>query len=197
MVVIGITGGFLTGKSSVAGIFGEKGCTVLNIDEMYHEKVLTNNTVKKELMELFGPDILVNSEIDRYKMRKRVFNNRHGLENLERITHPLIIEELKKNIDLCKEENKPVVAEVPLLYEKKLSYLFDKVVVVNADFKTQLQRAEKLGYSREEANLFISKQILLKDKVKLADFVINNNGRLKEVRKEVEVIIGDINKGVC
>ena len=191
MVVIGLTGGFLSGKSTVAKFFKEKGTVVISADKIYHELLLRDKYLKNKLTKEFGEDLIIQGRINRRKIKERALT-KAGLKKLKSITHPYIIKELKKRISFYKKKVKFLVVETPLLYEADLARLFDKIIVVSSSLRLQLKRAVNLGYSREEALSLIKSQLPLIKKEKLADFIIRNYGTLETLRKNIDKVYKEI-----
>ena len=188
MFLVGLTGGFLSGKSHVAKFFRAKGVPVIDVDKMYHRLLAKNATLKKTLIKAFGKDIATRGKISTKKLRKKVQDTAH-LKRLNKITHPLIIKEIKRKIKSFKNRSGIVVVEAPLLYEAGLRGLFDRVVVVSTTLRNQLKRARRRGYSPRQARAFIETQMPLKEKRRLADYTIGNIRDIKELRKGAEKVL--------
>ena len=193
MLLIGLTGGFLTGKSSLAKFLRRKGLKVLDVDRLY-DNLLKKSHLKKKLIKIFGENILNKTNISKKKLRKKILTNPALLKELERLTHPLIIKEMQNVIKAFKKKVEVLIVEVPLLYEKGLEGFFDKIVVVSSAKKAQFQRAKNLGYSDRETNFFIKNQLPLKIKKKKADWVINNSGSLKDLKERANLLAKEISK---
>ncbi len=186
-MIIGLTGGFLTGKTTVAKFLKKKGIEVLEIDRLY-ETLLQENRLKKNLIKIFGKDILFRDKISKKKLRGKLLLRPYLLKELERVAHPLIIRELKRIIKSYRRKGKLLVIEVPLLYEKGLESLFDRVILISSSKKEQLKRAKKLGYTKKEVEIFINNQLPLRVKEEKADWVIRNKGTLKELKDKSNLL---------
>ena len=193
MLLVGLTGGFLTGKSSLAKFLKRKGLKVLDVDRLY-DNLLKKSHLKKKLIKIFGENILNKTKISKKGLLKKILINPALLKELERLTHPLIIEEMQNVIKGLKKKAEVLIVEVPLLYEKGLEEFFDKVVVVSSTKRAQFQRAKSLGYSDRETNFFIKNQLPLKIKEKKADWVINNSGSLKDLKERANLLAKEISK---
>jgi len=193
MLLVGLTGGFLTGKSSLAKFLKGKGLKVLDVDRLY-DNLLKKSHLKKKLIKIFGENILNKTKISKKGLLKKILINPALLKELERLTHPLIIEEMQNVIKGLKKKAEVLIVEVPLLYEKGLEEFFDKVVVVSSTKRAQFQRAKSLGYSDRETNFFIKNQLPLKIKEKKADWVINNSGSLKDLKERANLLAKEISK---
>jgi dephospho-CoA kinase len=184
-MVIGVTGSFATGKSSVSNMFKKLGARVIDADNIARE-VLSRYSIERKIVKAFGRSVLKNDKIDRKKLASLVFNNQGLLVKLNKITHPSIIREIKK--ELKSGSKRPVVLDAPLLIEAGLLKLVDYLVVVSCVKRAQLRRGIKLGFKRTEVLRRIQAQLPLKYKTKLADFVVNNNFSLLRTKTEVKSI---------
>lgn len=211
MIIIGVTGGFATGKTTVANFFAELGAKVIDADKIAHNITRRNSPVFREIVASFGKDILSkNKSIDRRKLASLVFGDREALRKLCRITHPSIIDKIKEKLAAIEETDPQsiVVIGAPLLIETNLNKIVDWLVVVDATADKQRQRAiarRKFNHcevnpvrncdiagSEEDisngVNKRIKAQLPLANKKKLADCVIDNNGTLQETKKQVKKI---------
>ena len=189
MKVIGLTGGFGSGKTTVASIFRSLGARVLDADRVAHDAIRKGKPAHKAIVSAFG-DAMLNGhgDIDRKKLAAIVFSNRQCLTKLNRIVHPVVIAHIKKEIRKFSGK-KVVIIDAPLLIEARCLDLVDKLVVVAASRKKQVARCmKKFGMSRGEVLKRIRNQAPLKYKVKAADFVINNDGAIAETKKQVRKV---------
>lgn len=184
-MIIGLTGGIASGKSTVSGIFKELGLKIVDADKVAKEISETTESIKK-IIEIFGNDIVdEKGSIVREKLREKAFENRELLQELNKIIHPKVIDYFFKK----KEENKKneiIIFDIPLLYEAKMEYLCDKIIVVGVSVEKQIKRVmERDGSSEEIAKKIIANQMSLEEKLKRADIVIMNNETLDSLRKKV------------
>lgn len=184
-MIIGLTGGIASGKSTVSGIFKELGLKIVDADKVAKEISETTESIKK-IIEIFGNDIVdEKGSIVREKLREKAFENRELLQELNKIIHPKVIDYFFKK----KEENKKneiIIFDIPLLYEAKMEYLCDKIIVVGVSVEKQIERVmERDGSSEEIAKKIIANQMSLEEKLKRADIVIMNNDTLDSLRKKV------------
>lgn len=191
MFLIGLTGGFLTGKSSLAKFLKARGLEVLDVDSLY-TALLKKGYFQKALVKLAGEDILFKGKVSKKRLRQKLIAEPSLLKKLESLTHPLIIREMKRMIRLFKGREKFLVVEVPLLYEANLEKFFDKIVVVSSSLKEQFQRARKRGYTIKEAKFFINNQLPLKVKEEKADWVIRNTGTLEELKAKAYLLLKEL-----
>jgi len=192
MIVVGITGGLSTGKSTVAGLFRGLGAGALDADQISHELAKPETAIYRKVVSCFGKQILNKDKtIDRKKLAAAVFGKQKNLLKLCGIIHPAVIKKIENSI---KEERKKrrfkiLVVDAPLLFEAGTERLFDIIVVVTASRKTQLLRSrEKLGLSKSQIESRMRAQIPMLVKEALADFVIDNNGSINNTKRETEMI---------
>ncbi|HIH16707.1 MAG TPA: dephospho-CoA kinase [Candidatus Diapherotrites archaeon] len=188
MLVVGLTSSIGCGKSTVAGFFRELGAKVIDADAIVSRLYREDIALKKRLLAHFGSGILCKGGIDRKALAAIVFNDRSQLEALNALVHPVVLAEIKAG--LASTCGKPlVVLDVPLLVESTVVRLIDCLVVVKCSPSQQLERVmHHLNLSREEALKRISAQLPLREKLKLADYLIDNSGSLKDTRKQVEFL---------
>jgi dephospho-CoA kinase len=191
-MLIGLTGGISSGKDTVASFLRELGVTIIDADEISREIVKPGMPAWAELVEEFGSEILSpDNTIDRSKLGKIVFNEPSQLQRLNGITHPKIIAEEKKRIQSILKINPKaiIVVNAALLIESGNYKNMDKVIVVYADEKVQIERAMKRDHlSLSEVQKRIDAQIPLNEKSKYADFLIDNNGTFKNTKEQVEKV---------
>lgn len=195
-MVIGLTGGIGTGKSTVSRKLREKGYPVIDLDIISRE-VITYSGVIDELVENFGSEILEEQNavsgkkcISRNKLRQTVFKDEKKVAVLNSIMHPPIIEEMRRQIKELGQSYETVFVEVQLLFEAKLEKEFDMTVLVYADRKTQIERVLKRdGRSEGEVQEIINAQMSMDEKRKLSDYIIENNGNSEMLNLEIEKFI--------
>ncbi len=184
-MIIGLTGGIASGKSTVSNFFKELGVKVIDADIVAREISERKATID-EICNIFGRDILdENGRIVREKLRERVFQDKRLVQKLNSIIHPQVIEYFKERKDENREDEL-LIFDVPLLYEAKMDTLCDKVIVIGVDRKKQIERIiQRDGSSEEVARNIIANQMSLDDKIKRADIVIMNDGTLEELKGKV------------
>lgn len=184
-MIIGLTGGIASGKSTVSNFFKELGVKVIDADIVAREISERKATID-EICNIFGRDILdENGRIVREKLRERVFQDKRLVQKLNSIIHPQVIKYFKERKDENREDEL-LIFDVPLLYEAKMDTLCDKVIVVGVDRKKQIERViQRDGSSEEVARNIIANQMSLDDKIKRADIVIMNDGTLGELKGKV------------
>ena len=186
--IVGLTGGFGSGKSTVARMFGRFGARIIDADKISHDLIKPREEAYRKVICLFGKEILTKSGlINRRKLAAIVFNDKKTLAEFNKIMHPAIIRRIKQEIKSAKEGI--VVLDAPLLVETGLDKLVDTVVVVNAEVSKQIKRIQKRAkLPKSEIIARIKSQIPLKRKLLLADFVIDNNGTVGNTRKQLELL---------
>lgn len=188
---VAVTGGLSCGKSSACRFFKELGAYVVSADEIVHRLLSPNTNLGQKVISLIGPGIVVNDQIDRSQIAKKVFNHPELLQTLESLLHPAVRDEMEKLYKQFKEAKlaKLFVAEIPLLYETGSDRFFDVTVVVQADDKLCQERfKQKTGHSINEYEKRMARQMNPAEKVARAHYVINNNGSLSDLRNAVEKI---------
>ena len=190
-LIVGLTGGIVGGKSTVASMFRDLGAKIIDADILSHSVILPFKPAWKKIVKLFGEDILRKDlTINREKLGKIVFADQALLKKLNEITHPEIIKLIKKEINLARDkthnQEKILVIDAALIYEAKIDRLMDKIIVVYINEDEQIKRLIKRNnLSKDEASQRVKSQISMKEKIKMADYVIDNNNSLDKTRKQV------------
>lgn len=190
-LILGLTGGFGSGKSTVAAIFrrlGGRFIAHIDADEIAHQLICPGTGIYRMIVAIWGEGILKkDNSIDREKFGRLIFSDKKQRERLQRIIHPAVIKAIGRDVRGCAK--KVVILDVPLLIESGLDCMVDKLIVVNASKKSIIER--KLGSAfikRSDIIKRINAQMPLEEKVKLADFIIDNNGTIAQTRKQVKEI---------
>ncbi len=188
--VIGITGSIAVGKSTVTRYLLTHGYQVLDADKISKEALNVGTTCYKKVVELFG---CVNDDltIDRKVLGALVFSDPSKKKQLEDIIHPYVIETLKQGISDCKENL--IFLDIPLLFEVKLEYLCDKIIVVYVDEDTQVHRLMERNHIDKDAALHLMRQQLsIEEKKKLADYIVDNRFNHEDLYKNIERVLKEI-----
>ena len=190
MVVIGVTGGVGTGKSTVARMFARFGAVVLDADAIAHALMAPHGPAWRAIVKAFGPTILrPNRAVDRRGLAERVFGDPGARRRLERIVHPLVLREMARQLRRLtwRTPRVPaVVLDVPLLFEAGAQRLVDATVVVTAPRRVQQSRLRReRGWSDAEIRARCGAQWGLSAKVALADDVVRNGNGMAATRTQV------------
>lgn len=191
-MIIGLTGGIATGKSTVSKMIKELEIPVIDADIIAREVVEIGETAYAKIVDYFGRGILNETgSLDRKKLGEIVFNNDEKRLVLNKIVHPAVRNRINEKIEQQKKTgNKTIVLDIPLLFESKLTYLVDKIIVVFVDQEIQKQRLKlRDQFSEEEALARIASQMPLKEKLALADEVIDNHGLLDDTSQQLMKIL--------
>jgi len=189
MIVVGLTGGVATGKSTVAKMFKQCGAVVIDADELARDIVKPGKPAWHAIVKTFGKTVLTSDRtINRQALGAVVFNNRVKLRRLERIIHPRgARQQVKLTRQAVRNDPKAVVIyDVPLLFEVGIDQRVDKIIVVSADQETQLARLKKRnGLSRAEALRRIRSQMPLAKKIQRTDHVLDGTLSRTSLRRQV------------
>ena len=189
MSVFGLTGSLASGKSTVLKLFKKKGAIVFDADEQVHSYYKNRKgSIYKKIASIF-PKAFKRGTIDRKILGEIVFSDVKKLKILERIVHKEAIKDLKIWINKSKRSKKIYVAEVQLLFEKKLERLFDATILVYIPKNILIKRIKNnLGLSKRRALARLKLYEPVKKKIKCADFVINNNSNIKALENKVSAL---------
>ena len=187
-IILGITGSFGSGKTTVAGIFRSCGAKIIDADKIAHRLIKPGTKIYKKIIDAFGKEVLRrNRAIDRDKLARIVFNNKLLLKRLNRIIHPEVIGVIKEKIK--KYPGKVIILDVPLLIEAGLEKIADKLIVVTITREKQIKRiCKKKGLKRPDILKRIGAQISQNVKSRFANFIIDNSGTIKKTKKQAEQI---------
>lgn len=189
MLIIGLTGGLATGKTTVAKMFAQLGAQVIDADKIAHKLISPRGACYTSIVRYFGGDIVTKGNIDRKKLSTIVFNNKHALRKLEGIIHPEVKKNIFTEIKKRQKKNSIIIIDAPLLIEAGIEKKVDRLIVVKSSLNKQIKRSSaRLKITKSEALKRIKAQMPLKDKERLADIVINNNEDLENTRKQVKAI---------
>lgn len=189
--VIGLTGGIATGKSTVSAVLRRLGAEIIDADAIAREIVRPGTECLENLVREFGREILnSNGTLNRRKLAEIAFSDPDKLRRLNEITHPAIVGEIKRRLvasrTMGRTASRAVVIEAPLLFEVGLDEIVDEIWVVALGEEEQIRRLMKRdGLKRHEAENRLRSQMPLAEKVKRADFVIDNSGPVELVEEAV------------
>jgi len=198
VVLVGLTGGIGSGKSSVAEMFKDEGAYVIDFDYLARVVVEPDTPAWRDIVEHFSSEILLpDRTLNRSRLAEIVFSDVKSRKALEGFIHPRIFE---KQETLLKEIEKRdpkaiVIVDVPLLFELSLNKNFDKIILVYVSRDVQIERAIKRdALLKEEVEKRLKAQINLEKKKLLSDYIINNEGSLKNTMDQVRRVIHELKK---
>ncbi len=169
-LVIGLTGGIASGKTTASTYLKEKGYQIIDCDKISHD-VLLDKQVIKQIVDVFGSDVVVSNNISRELLGAKVFNNKILLNKLNEIIHPVIYNKVKSEI-----KEGIVFIDCPLLFETNFINLCDKTLVIYVNKDIQVDRLiSRSNLSNEEALNRIALQMSLDEKKEKCDYLIENN----------------------
>lgn len=188
-LVLGITGSFGSGKTTVASLFHKgRSASLIDADKIASQYIKPGSPAYKKIIRFFGTRLLkADKEINRSLLAGIVFNDLKLLSRLNKIVHPYVIKEIKEKIGTLKAEL--VILDAPLLIEAGLKDLVDKLVVVTITRNAQIKRLKaKTHFTLKQILARIRSQAPLRTKARLADFIIDNSSTLEHTIKQVEAI---------
>lgn len=196
-LLIGLTGGIASGKSLIAKQFRKHGVPLLDADKIYKNLLNSNKIMYNEIIKNFGEGIIKDQRIDRKRLGQIVFTDSKKREMLNRITHPFVLQDIKRKlISLIKKGNRIIVLDIPLLFEAKMEYLVNLILVAYVDETTQIERLmERDQIDEGMATLKVKSQMNIEEKRKLADIVIDNKGTKQDTMNQFERIYQTIRSG--
>ena len=189
MLVVGLTGGISSGKSTISSWFLQKGIVVLDADQIVKNLQRPNSPLVLKLAEEFGASIVnENGELVRDVLGQIVFYDHEAKERLNAMIHPLVQAKLEEEIERLKKVGEGlVVLDIPLLFESRFEALVDRTVVVYVSPDVQLQRLMKRDQiDREYALAKMNSQMSLDEKRARADYVLINNGTMGQLREQFD-----------
>ncbi len=199
MLIVGLTGNIASGKTTIARFFRQLGAAIIDVDRLGHKLLSPGELVWKRIGKSFGNGILNdNQAINRKRLGKIVFADFKKLEQLNAIIHPFLIQKVKEESRRLKRKLKEgvVIIDGALLIEMKpLERILDYLILVKIDRRSQIKRLAKSqsGLRQGEILKRIKAQLPQREKIKWADFIIDNSGSLLETKKQVKKIWKKLN----
>jgi dephospho-CoA kinase len=192
MILVGLTGGIATGKSTVAGMFKRCGAVVIDADRLAREAVQPGKPAWREIVKAFGKTILnPDRTVNRPALGTTVFGHPAKLRRLEHMIHPRVAREQRRLTQQAakKDPRAVVIYDVPLLFEAGIDARVDTIIVVTADRETQIARLKKRNrLSRAEALRRIKSQMPLADKRRRADYTLSGTCPFPQLKKQVRLL---------
>jgi dephospho-CoA kinase len=202
-LLVGLTGGIATGKSTVSAMFAHLGAKIIDADVLAREVVLPGQRAHREIVSEFGPGVLQgDGYLDRKAVAALVFADPQKRRRLEEITHPAIRTRLQRILSIYEEEalEGVVIWDAALLFEGGGAKSMDRIVVVSTDAETELRRlVARDGLREADARRRIASQMPLDEKLALADYAIDNSGSRADTARRVgevyRALLADIAAG--
>ncbi len=190
MKIVGITGLIASGKSTLSSYIKTKGYKIVDADNISRDITKKDRIGYTKVVEEFGRDILSsNGEIDRAKLSNIVFNDKNALKKLNDTLHPLIFQEIDRQLDSYKDE-KILFLDAPLLFEAKLDKKCDEIILVVCDEEVQISRIQKRdNKDYDSAKKIIDSQIAKEFKIEKSDYIIDNNCEIERFYFKVDLIM--------
>ena len=192
MLVVGLTGGVASGKTAVSQVLREEGATILDADLIARELVQPHQPAWEELRRAFGDEILnPDGSVQRKKLAAQIFSHPEKREVLNAILHPRIRNEIQSRLSVIREKDPGaiVVVDAALLVESGDYEGMDGVIVVSASETQQVDRLrEREGLSEDAAQQILASQTSVEERLRVADFVIRNEGSLEDTRRRAKEI---------
>ncbi|MGB6067026.1 MAG: dephospho-CoA kinase [Desulfomonilaceae bacterium] len=189
-LLLGVTGGIASGKTTVANMLKDLGAPIVDFDLIARQVVEPGQPALKDIVDYFGKQVLSeDGSLDRKKMSDIVFRDLEKRKRLESFIHPRMGEEVQRQIDAYASKDPGAIIQVvvPLMIELNLQWMYHRLLVVHVPMEKQIERlAERDGISVEEAANILKSQLPIDEKLGYADYVIYNDQSLDETRKQVE-----------
>ena len=187
MLVVALTGGIGSGKSTVGQIFAQLGATVIDSDQLARDVIERGSIGFNEVVAKFGDEILKNGDIDRQILASLIFKDPAKRSELEQITHPLIRKAFAKVVSSALPDS-IVINQIPLLVESNHDYRFDHIITVSASESIRSERLIKRGLTNEQIKQRMQAQATDQMREDIADSVIVNEKSEQEITDQVEKI---------
>jgi len=186
--IVGVTGGIGSGQSAVCQFLKEAGCKVIDVDKKAKQIVDRDASLKKQLKKEFGTQIFDNGDVlNRRKLAELAFSEPSKTLVLNSLIHPRMVADLIEEMERARFSFRYplVVVDAALIYEINIEKMFDCIIVVNSDLRSRAKRVkERDGLNREEFMARVNRQIPLLEKKAWADYVIENNTDLEDLKKK-------------
>jgi dephospho-CoA kinase len=187
MLLVGLTGGLGSGKSTVSTLLAERGALILDADAFARDAVRAGTPGFDRVVARFGADLVApDGELDRAALAAIVFNDEAALRDLEAIVHPEVRRMIEQGVSDNAATDRVVVLVNPLLIEMGTHRDCDVVVVVSASPETQLERVIARGMDRQDAEARMANQLPVDERAAHADVLLDNDGGLAELERQVD-----------
>ncbi len=189
MILVGLTGGIGSGKSTVSGLLQARGAVIIDADAIVREVQQPGSPVLAELAQRFGSDVLAeDGSLDRQAVANIVFTDPDALKSLNAIVHPAVGREMNQRMIAQRASNNVVVLDIPLLTENPREGLQGRIVV-DIPVELQVQRLTSFrGFDEADARARISRQATRQERLDKADFVVDNSGGLEDLIPQIDLL---------
>ncbi len=190
---VGLTGGLASGKSTIARLLAQRGCVVVDADRLVADLYRPGRAGHAAIVREYGPDVLDSGgAVDRPKLSAIAFRDQASIARLNALIHTLVIEEearLASEAEAASSDDVIYVVEATLLLEAGGRARYDRIIVVDLPPDVQLARAISRGMNKEDARRRMQHQMPREDRLRHADYVIDNRGGLQDAEREVELLL--------
>ena len=189
MILVGLTGGIGSGKSTVSGLLQARGAVIIDADAIVREVQQPGSPVLAELAQKFGSDVLAeDGSLDRQAVANIVFTDPDALKSLNAIVHPAVGREMNQRMIAQRASNNVVILDIPLLTENPREGLQGRIVV-DIPAELQVQRLTSFrGFDEADARARISRQATRQERLDKADFVVDNSGGLEDLIPQIDLL---------
>jgi len=189
VILVGLTGGIGSGKSTVSGLLQARGAVIIDADAIVREVQQPGSPVLVELAQKFGPDVLAqDGSLDRQAVANIVFTDPDALKSLNAIVHPAVGREMNQRMIAQRASNNVVILDIPLLTENPREGLQGRIVV-DIPVELQVQRLTSFrGFDEADARARISRQATRQERLDKADFVVDNSGGLEDLIPQIDLL---------
>ena len=192
MLLVGLTGGIGSGKSTVSAMLAGRGAEIIDGDAIVRELQQPGSPVLAAIVERFGDGVLDGDQLDRQALATIVFNDAEALTDLNRIVHPSLGEEVLRLIEAARHTDRVVVLDFPLLAERPRSDL-DATIVVDLDEQLAIERlVSSRGMDEADARARLGNQATRAQRRQIATHIIDNSGDLSELQAQVDALWADL-----
>ncbi len=189
MLLVGLTGGIGSGKSTVSAMLAERGAEIIDADRIAREVVMPGTSAWCKIREHFGPEVLfADGSIDRQTLASIVFGDPGKLALLNEITHPAIFERIADRLEDARDRDVIVVLDAALLIETGLARRVDVLLVTHSPKQIQVERLAAQGMAPAHAKARMAAQLAPEEQAARADIVIDNSGPLEDLGRQVDEV---------
>ena len=186
MLLVALTGNYGMGKSTVLSLFRDFGFSTLDADRIVGS-LFRKKEILEKIMQLMGSTVFNdNGSLNKKRVAEVIFKNASLKHSLENLLHPFVFEKIRHFAENMNVHDNILIIAAPLVYERRYEDRFDKIIVVHTTEETSLKRLGMKGVPKKDALLRLKAQLPITEKMKRADFLIDNNGTLTETKMQVE-----------